>query len=126
MFAKWVFRLSGIYGILVVGPMYFLERWLDAHYPPAITHPEFYYGFAGVTLAWQLVYLAISTDPVRYRPLMLVGVLAKGSYIIAVAWLFLQHRIAAGLASSAFGDLFWAILFIVSYLRTPALQGRNT
>ena len=91
-----------------------------AQYPPAITHAELYYGFAGVTLAWQIVYLLISTDPERHRPLMLVGVFAKSTYIIAALCLYLQHRIAAGLASSAFGDLFWVVLFIASYLRTPA------
>ena len=26
-------------------------------YPPTITHPDFFYGFVGVALVWQLVFL---------------------------------------------------------------------
>jgi hypothetical protein len=38
--------------------------------PPAITHPEFYYGFVGVATTWQVTFLIIRRDPKRYRPLM--------------------------------------------------------
>ena len=48
-----VFWAAGIYGLIVVTPLYFLESQFAKQAPPAITHPEFYYGFAGVTLAWQ-------------------------------------------------------------------------
>ena len=51
-FARWVFRIAGIYGVLVIAPMYFLESRFPAENPPPITHPEFFYGFVGVTLAW--------------------------------------------------------------------------
>jgi|SRR5579872_615904 len=39
--------------------------------PPAITHPEYFYGFLGGALAWQFLFLVLSTDPVRYRPMIL-------------------------------------------------------
>ena len=42
-----LFTASGIYGILVLAPMYFLERPLGELLPPAPTHPELYYGFVG-------------------------------------------------------------------------------
>ena len=66
-FAKWVFLLAGIYGLLVVTPQFFLEQRVNRDYPPAITHPEYFYGFAGVALAWQVAFLIISRDPARYR-----------------------------------------------------------
>jgi hypothetical protein len=37
--------------------------------PPAITHPEFYYGFVGIATAWQVAFVIIGRDPERYRPL---------------------------------------------------------
>ena len=70
-FAKWVFLLAGVSGILLVVPPYFLERQTSEDYPPPITHPEYYYGFFGVTLAWQFLFLVIASDPVRYRRAML-------------------------------------------------------
>jgi hypothetical protein len=88
-------------------------------YPPPITHPEYYYGFAGVTAAWQILYLLISTDPIRYRPVMIPPMLAKGSFVIAVVILFLQGRVASTIVGASMIDLLLVILFFVSYLRTP-------
>jgi hypothetical protein len=68
--ARWIFAIAGIYGILVIAPLYFAEGPIAQNDPPAITHPEFFYGFVGVTLAWQLVFLSIARNPMRYRPLM--------------------------------------------------------
>lgn len=49
-FAKWVFRLAGVSGVLMILPLYLEDRFFR-EYPPATNRPEFYYGFAGVTLA---------------------------------------------------------------------------
>lgn len=54
-FAKRVFLIAGIYGLIVVFPMYFLEEKNSRDFPPPITHPEYYYGFIDVTLAWQVL-----------------------------------------------------------------------
>lgn len=123
-FAQQVFRWAGILGVIIVAPMYFLEDRIGRDLPPAITHPEYFYGFIGVTLAWQVVYLIIATDPVRYRPLMLTGVLAKGSYATAVAILFLQGRVAAPMATSALFDLTLAVLFALAYVKTASGKAR--
>ena len=69
--ARWIFLIAGIYGVLVITPFYFLEDQIGRDYPPAITHPDVYYGFIGVTLAWQIAFLVIATHPLRLRPLML-------------------------------------------------------
>ena len=47
-FSRIVFLVAGIYGIVVLLPGYFGEKMLAEKMPPAITHPEFYYGFFGV------------------------------------------------------------------------------
>ena len=77
-FAKWVYRVSGIYGLIVLIPQYFLESKNGIDYPPAINHPEYYYGFIGVAIAWQIGFLIISGDPKRYRLLMIATVIEKG------------------------------------------------
>ncbi|MDI1241860.1 MAG: hypothetical protein PSX80_08075, partial [bacterium] len=72
-FARWTFLIAGIYGLLALVPMYFMESQIGVDTPPAITHPEYFYGFVGVAIAFQLVFLTISTDPAKYRPLMVAA-----------------------------------------------------
>ena len=43
-FAKWVFLLAGVYGILVTLLLY-NEAQTAQMFPPAVNHPEYYYGF---------------------------------------------------------------------------------
>jgi pimeloyl-ACP methyl ester carboxylesterase len=82
-FARWVFGIAGVYGLLILTPMYFLEDRISLDQPPSITHPEYYYGFVGVAIAWQVAFLVISRDPVRYRLMMIPAIIEKGSYVIA-------------------------------------------
>ena len=118
-FAKWVFRLAGIAGVVVVAPLYFLERQLGQDYPPAINHPEFFYGFAGVTLAWQFMFLVIASDPVRFRLAMLPAIFEKAGFAVAITILFALSRVAALWLVLASIDAVLGILFVVSFLRTP-------
>jgi hypothetical protein len=104
-FAKWVFLIAGIYGILAVAPMYFSEDQIARDYPPAITHPEYYYGFTGVTLAWQIAFLVIASNPSRFRLMMLPAVVEKLSYVIAILVLYFQQRVAAIVIGFAAIDL---------------------
>ena len=52
-FSKIVFRTAGIYGLIVLLPQYFMQAKNGQDFPPAITHPEYYYGFIGVGIAFQ-------------------------------------------------------------------------
>jgi hypothetical protein len=56
-FARRLFLIAGIYGVLVLAPQYFLEAKTGRDFPPPITHLEHYYGFIGVALAWQVFFL---------------------------------------------------------------------
>ena len=116
-FAKWVFRLAGIYGIVVVAPMYFAAPAMNAAGQP-MTHPEMLYGFVGVTLAFQLVFLIISGDPGRYRPLMLAAIVEKLSFPVAVWPLYLMGRTPGLVVVFASIDLILAVLFAISWMRT--------
>jgi hypothetical protein len=125
VFAKRVFVAAGIWGVLIVGPMYFLESRISEQQPPAITHPEYFYGFVGVTLAWQTVYLLIGTDPIRYRSVMLIGIFAKSTYFIAGAILYAAGRLAPIVFAGGLTDLVWAVLFAIAYGKTPESEGRT-
>ncbi|TAK54945.1 MAG: hypothetical protein EPO24_12625 [Bacteroidetes bacterium] len=117
-FAKYVFLTAGIYGIIVILPMYFMEAQTGIDYPPAITHPEFYYGFIGVTLAWQIAFLVIGKDPVRFRLLMIPSMFEKFLYVIAIAVLLLQQRVPSISGLFAFIDCALGILFLISFIKT--------
>jgi hypothetical protein len=117
--AKWVFLLAGVSGILLVVPPYFLERQTGEDYPPPITHPEYYYGFFGVTLAWQFLFLVIGSDPVRYRGAMLPALVEKASFSLAIPLLYAAGRVAGVWLGFAAMDATWLVLFVIAYLRTP-------
>src|SRR5262245_23408648 len=114
-FAKRVFLIAGIYGIILIAPQYFLEARIGRDMPPPITHPEYFYGFIGVTLAWQIVFLIISRDPVRYRPLMLAGILEKSGFGPAAVLLYVAGRAPA--VTLVFGviDMLLGVLVVILY-----------
>lgn len=118
-FARRLFLIAGIYGLIVLLPLYFLEEKTGRDYPPPITHPEYYYGFTGVAAAWQILLLIISTNPIRYRTMMIPPMLAKGSFFAAVTVLFLQQRVSSTMFGASMIDLLLVILFLVAYLKTP-------
>lgn len=119
-FAKYSFLIAGVYGLIVLPPQYFLEEKIGRDFPPAITHPEFYYGFVGVALAWQFVFLIISRDPLKYRLLMLPAILEKAAWGVPVLILFLQNRVSWQMLGAGMIDLLFGILFTVSYFKTKA------
>jgi hypothetical protein len=119
-FARRVFLGAGVYGLLVLLPFFFLERRIGRDHPPAMAHPEYFYGFVGVAVAWQLAFLTIGTDPARYRPLMLAAMVEKFSFVVAVAALWANGRVAGPILGGAAGDLVLGVLFVAAYLRTRA------
>jgi hypothetical protein len=119
-FARRVFLIAGIYGLLVLLPQYFLETKNGLDFPPPITHPEYYYGFIGVGLAWQVLFLIIAKDVVRYRTAMLAAILEKASFGIAAIVLFLLGRISPFVLGFAIVDLVLGALFVAAYVKTAA------
>lgn len=124
-FAKIVFLVAGIYGSLILAPLYFMESTIDRQAPPAITHPEYFYGFLGAGLAWQVLFLVLSTDPVRYRTMILPCVLEKVSWGIALIVLLSLGRLP--LSSFAIGSVDWifAFLFLAAYFKTKSDRPRG-
>jgi hypothetical protein len=117
-FAKVVFWVAGIWGMLVLTPLYFMFDLIGQKDPPAITHPGFYYGFVGLGLAWQIAFLFIAREPLRLRPMMIPSVVEKFSYGIAVVTLVMQGRMHGSDLLFAGVDLTLGVLFVVAYWRT--------
>ena len=117
-FARFVFIGAGVWGVVVLTPLIFLVDISGRRYLPPASYPQFFYGFMGVALAWQLVFLLIGSDPMRFRPLMIAGIVEKAGFAVPATVLFAQGRISAQDASAAGPDLLLGILFIVAFLKT--------
>ena len=118
-FASRIYLVSGIYGLIFLIPQYFLESRNGIAYPPPINHPEYYYGFVGVAIAWQIGFLIISRDPRRYGPLMIATVVEKYSYGFAVLLLYAQGRVPGLIFLTGLIDLILGTLFAIAYRRLP-------
>src|SRR5258708_39363432 len=67
-FARIAYGVAASYGFIALTPLYFLLGKIGRDAPPPVTHPEFYYGFVGVALLWQMVFyssheIRFATDP---------------------------------------------------------------
>src|SRR5258706_2718872 len=112
-FAKIVFRVAAIWGVLIITPLYFMFDLIGRQDPPPITHPAFSYGFVGLALAWQIAFFLIAGDPVRYRPLIIPSIDEKFSYASAVVILVLHFRSRSSvLLFTATGLMFYVLLLI--------------
>jgi hypothetical protein len=119
-FARIVFSIAGIWGVLVITPLYFMFDVISRNDPPPITHPGFFYGFAGAALAWQIAFFFIAKDPARHRPLMIPSMFEKFSYSAAVVMLVLQGRMHRSDGVFGGADLLFGVLFVIAYLKTRA------
>ena len=117
-FAKGVFWSAGTWGVLVMTAFYFMFDRVGSQYPPSITHPEFYYGFAGITLAWQFAFLMIATDPARYRLMIIPSVIEKFGYVGTLLVLYLQGRLNPGQLLFSGTDLTLGVLFVIAFFKT--------
>lgn len=111
---RWLFRAAAIYGAGLLLPLYLLETRVAA--PAArLSVPEYYYGFIGAALGFQIVYWLIGGAPRKYRALMLVGIFGKLSFWIPTALLWSMGRTATSTFVLVCGDLGLAIAFFVAW-----------
>jgi hypothetical protein len=119
-FAKKVFVGAGVWGMFYVTPLYFLFDAIGRQNSLPITYPQFYYGFLAVTLAWQLAFIVIGSDPVRFRPLMIAAILEKGGFITTIVLLYLQRRVGGVDLLVVSPDCLLGILFVIAFVKTSA------
>lgn len=120
-FARLVFIVAGIWGIVVLTPFYWLVDVTGRRYDPPTAYPHFFYGFFAVALAWQVAFLVIGSNPIRFRALMIPGMLEKFGYVATLGVLYGQGRIAMADATAAVPDGLLGVLFILAFLKTPRL-----
>jgi hypothetical protein len=116
-FARIAYAVAAAYGILALTPLYFLVGRIGLDAPPPVTHPEFYYGFVGVALLWQMIFVLIARDPVRYRPIMPITILEKLVYTVPVVILDFKGQVHAKIVAPSLIDPLFGILFAVAYFR---------
>ena len=120
-FAKVVFIGAGIWGVVVLTPLFWLVDVTGRHYDPPSAYPHFFYGFVAVALAWQIAFLVIGSNPIRFRLLMIPAAIEKLSYVVILAVLSGQGRIAQVDAAAAVPDGLIGLLFIVAFLKTRSV-----
>jgi hypothetical protein len=94
-----------------------MERRIGIDFPPQITHPEYFYGFVGVALAWQVAFLIIATDPARYRLMIIPSIIEKFSFAAAATVLLVQGRVPTLVCAFAGIDFLLGVLFVIAFIR---------
>jgi hypothetical protein len=117
-FARIVFRIAAVWGVLVLTPLYFIFDMIGRQDPPPITHPAFYYGFVSLGLVFQVVFVVIASDPVRLRPMMIPSVLEKFGYGATLLVLYLQQRLHVQDLALGGVDILFGVLFLIAFFRT--------
>jgi hypothetical protein len=119
-FSRFVFIAAGVWGVVVLTPLFLLVDISGRHYPPPASYPQFFYGFLGVALAWQAAFFVIGSDPPRFRPLMVVAILEKAGFAVPAGVLYSRGRISALDASAAVPDVILGFLFLLAFFRTSS------
>jgi hypothetical protein len=119
--ARYVFTGAGIWGIVVLTPLYWLFDITGRRYAPPADYPHFFYGFLSVAMAWQIAFLVIGSNPARFRPLMIPAILEKLGYVGTLIVMYVNGRIPAEDTGPVAPDLLLGVLFIVALARTRAV-----
>jgi hypothetical protein len=119
-----VYGIAAAYGFISILPLYFLIEKIGRDAPPPVSHPEFYYGFLGVTLLWQFVFVLIARHPARYRAVMVLTIFEKLIYTVPVIILFTMGRVHPSIMKSSLPDPIFGVLFLIAYFRTAQSPGQ--
>jgi hypothetical protein len=119
-FAKIVFWIAAIWGMLILTPLYFIFDMISRNDPPPITHSAFYYGFVSVGLAFQVAFIVIARDPVSLRPMMIPSVIEKFGYRATLLVLYLQNRLHPQDLALGGVDVLFGVLFLAAFFKTSS------
>lgn len=121
-FARWVFIVAGIYGIIIITPMFFSAQQEVTDLLGSFTHHEYYYGFGAVTLAWQVLFLFIAINPVKYKLIIIPAILEKIPFGAAMIYLFDQGRATSLMLSGGIIDIILGLMFIVAFFKAKEIE----
>ena len=122
--ARTTFRIAGVLGLLLLVPLAYSAGVDRQSALSAISGAGlFFAGYVFQYLCWQVLYLAISTDPLRYRPIMIPAFVSQVIGVRSPLWLYLygvRYWIPAVVVEAVL-----AILFLVAYWTTRGVRGRE-
>ena len=118
IFARIVFIAAGVWGMVVLSPLYFLRDVTGHQYASPTEYPQIFYGFLSVTMAWQIAFLIIGSDPDRFRLLMIPSMIEKFGYVLTVAVLYGHGGMSSADTTAAAPDLLLGVLFLAAFART--------
>jgi hypothetical protein len=117
-FARITFLVAGVWGIVVLTPLFWLVDVTGRRYTVPADYPHFFYGFLSVAMAWQIAFLIIGSNPARFRPLMIPGLVEKLGYVVILTVLYARGQIPALDAQAGVPDFVLCILFLVAFWKT--------
>ncbi len=111
-----LFVIAALFNWLVGLPMLvaypWLARVLELQGPPTV----WFHICAGVVALFGYVYWQIARDPVQFRSYIVLGILGKSMFVVAIYGHWLAGDISGRLALLVTADLVFAMLF-GAYLR---------
>ena len=124
MNAKPLFTVAAIFNALVGVGMLLAYDWLAPWlgFPPQPT--VWMHIVTLVVLVFAYAYWRVAQDPVRYREYIVLGIVAKLAFVVAIYGHFLAGDATATLAVLVTADLIFAGLFGAYLKRVPA-DGRS-
>jgi hypothetical protein len=123
LFAKRVFQVAGIWGVFILTLAYGAYLLGIEGATIDTDRPELVHGFFLVTLAFQVVFFIIATDPLRYRLMMLAAMLEKFPFTLATLALYSTGQAPSIAAVLGLIDGLLGTLFAIAYLLTDRLAG---
>ena len=117
-FARKVFLAACAWGAVTLLPLPFLRGAIEQD--GSLSHPEYFYGFIGVCVVFQIIFYMVAQRPVYYRALIACCALEKVAFAGPAAVLVAAGHAAPSLLFFAAGDTFFLVLFLCAYYRLPA------
>jgi hypothetical protein len=123
-FSRMVFLVAGVFGLLLLVPLAYSAIVDSQTFLPALGGGGlFFLDFVLQYLFWQVLYLVLATDPVRYRPMMIPAFFSQVIGVLNPQWLYLygfRYWIPVAVVEAAL-----AILFVVAYFTTGRTRSRG-
>jgi len=124
-FARLAYLLAGLWGVIVIALGYASYITGTDQSLAAIARPEMVHGFFLMAMPWQLLFLVISRDPLRYNTIMPITVLEKLPFAAVTLTLFTKGQVTPMMGFFAAMDGLWGVSFCVAYWLTRRAASRQ-
>jgi hypothetical protein len=125
-FARLAYLLAGLWGVVVIALGYASYVTGADQSLAAIARPEMIHGFFLTAMPWQLLFLVISRDPLRYNAVMPVTVLEKLPFAAITLAMFAKGQVSPTMGFFAAMDGLLGVCFCVAYWLTRRAASANS